>query len=229
MIYQAWHDYQADYKYCHPWHCLYYLISLRFSYPPNYQPFFVTPPPLLPLLVVLRLSFVLQELFSFCRFVVRGAASITTWLYCLQFLCSVSLSEELQVLSSVIILAVHESIGFFICSQLAMVDCATPLPRLLLLSVVLLSEGLQVLLFACITCSSSSHLSTAWRCLCSLPAPTPFQTATPLQPAPVKDLRGFQTATNENDVTLSKHGKPAPVLSCSVVADKNPSYRGKGK
>jgi len=59
--------------------------------------------------------------------------------------------------------------------------------------------------------------------------PTPFQNATTLQSAPVKDLRDFQTVTNENDVTLSKHGKPAPVLSCNVVTDKNPSLPGERK
>lgn len=50
---------------------------------------------------------------------------------------------------------------------------------------------------------------------------TPIPSVTTLQPAPVKELRGFQSVTQEDDVTVANLRKPAPVKECHDVTVEN--------
>lgn len=54
-----------------------------------------------------------------------------------------------------------------------------------------------------------------------LPDQPPIQSATTTQTAPVKALRGFQSATQEVHVAVEKQRKPTPVASCGDVAVEN--------
>lgn len=58
---------------------------------------------------------------------------------------------------------------------------------------------------------------------------TPIQTATVLQPTPVKDLLDFQSVTQENNVTVAKQREATPVKDCNVVAVETTSPPGKKK
>ena len=59
-----------------------------------------------------------------------------------------------------------------------------------------------------------------------IPSSPPFPSVTASQPAPVKDLRAFQSVTQEDDVTDRNLSKPTPVKDCYVVTDRN---RDKGQ
>ena len=55
-----------------------------------------------------------------------------------------------------------------------------------------------------------------------------FQTVTVLQPAPVKDLRDFQSVTRREDVTLEKQREAVPVKDCNIVTVENTLREDRG-